>query len=70
MMLTGKVSTKNAEHFAVYAGSILNGITSLYMLIEEVLEEPDSSLRITGAMEVHKISRTFLTTGICRMEFY
>ena len=67
-----KVSRKNVEHFTVYAGSILNGITSLYMPMEDVLEEPenmDNSPIIPGTLEVHKIACTFLTDGICKMEF-
>ena len=49
---SGKVSITNAEHFAAHAGAILNGIKSLYMPIDEVLEEPEdiekSSPRIDG----------------------
>ena len=43
------------------------------MPIEEVLEEPEntnSSPRIPGTLEVHKLVRTFSTDGICKMEFY
>ena len=70
---SGKVSTKNAKHFAVYAGSILNGITSLYIPVEGVLEEPEninSSPRIPGTLEVHKIARTSSTDGVRKMAFY
>ena len=60
---SGKVSITNAEHFAAHAGAILNGIKSLYMPIDEVLEEPEdiekSSPRIDGTLEVHKIARSF-----------
>ena len=49
---SGKVSITNAEHFAAHADAILNGIKSLYMPIDEVLEEPEdiekSSPRIDG----------------------
>ena len=37
-----KASIKNAEHFAEYAVLILNDITSLYMPVEKVLEEPEN----------------------------
>ena len=43
------------------------------MPIEEVLEEPEntnSSPRIPGTLEVHKLVRTFSTDGICKMEFH
>ena len=70
---SGKLSTKNAKYFAVYAGSILNGITSLYIPAEGVLEEPEninSSPKIPGTLKVHKIARTSSTDGVCKMEFY
>ena len=40
-VMSEKVSIKNAEHFACYADLILNGITSLYMPLEEILTGPD-----------------------------
>ena len=71
---SGKVAIKNAEHFAEYADTILRGITSLYMPIDEVLEEPEdidtSSPKINGTLEVHKICRSFLVDGVCKMEFF
>ena len=70
---SGKVSIKNAEHFAVYAGSILNGITSFYMPVEDVsgrARNVNSSPIIPGTLEFHKIARLFSTDGICKMEFY
>ena len=71
---SGKVSITNAEHFAAHADAILNGIKSLYMPIDEVLEEPEdiekSSPRIDGTLEVHKIARSFSTDGVCKLEFF
>ena len=69
---SGKVSIRNTEHFAVYAGSILNGITSFYMPVEEVLGEPENtngSPRTPGTLEIHKIPRTFSMDSICKIEF-
>ena len=37
-----KVNITDAEHFASYADSILNGITLLNMLLGEVLTKPQS----------------------------
>ena len=68
-----KVSIKNAEHFASYADSILNGITSLYMPLEELLTEPKSvskAPKILGTLEVHMIRRTFNSDGVCKLKFY
>lgn len=64
---------KNLKHFAVYAGSVLNYITTLYIPIEKVLEEPenmDNSSITPGTLDVDKIARTFSTDGVCKMEFY
>ena len=52
---------------------MLNVITSFYMPVEEVLEEPENiniSPRIPGTLEVHKIACTFSMDGICKMDFY
>ena len=68
-----KVSVKNAEHFASYGDSILNGITSLYMPLEKVLTEPESvskAPKIPGTLEVHMIRRTFSSDDVCKLEFY
>ena len=71
---SGKVSITNAEHFATHADAILNAIKPLYILIDEVLEEPEdiekSSPRTDGTLEVHKIARSFSTDGVCKLEFY
>ena len=71
---SSKVSIANAEHFAAHADAILNGIKSLYMPIDEVLEEPEdiekSSLRIDGTLEAHKIARSFSTDGVCKLKFF
>ena len=71
---SGKVSIKNAEHFAAHADAILNGIKSLYMSIDEVLNEPEdiekSSPRIDGTLEVHKIACSFSTDGVCKLGFF
>ena len=53
-----KVSIQIAEHFASYADLILNGITSLYMPLEEILTKPESvskAPKIPGILEVRKI---------------
>ena len=53
-----KVSIKNAEHVASYVDSILNGITSLYMPLEEIsteLESVSKAPKIPGTLEVHMI---------------
>ena len=61
---SGKVSIANAEHFAAHADAILNGIKSLYMPIDEVLEEAEDIEkllpRIDGTLEVHKINGVLL----------
>ena len=70
----GKVFIANAEHLAAHADAILNGIKSLYMPIDEVLEEPEdiekSSPRIDGTLKAHKIARSFSTDGVCKLEFF
>ena len=40
-VISGNVSITNAEHFAAHADAIVNGIKSLYMPIDEVLDEQE-----------------------------
>lgn len=70
---SGKVIIRDAEHFSSYANSILNGITSLYMPLEEVLTEPEditTAPKIHGTLEVHKIERSFNADGVCKLSFF
>ena len=60
-----KVSITNAEHFAVHADAILNGIKSLYMPIDEVLEEPEDIEQSSP-----RIARSFSIDGVCKLEFF
>ena len=74
MLKLGEVSITNIERFAAHADAILNGIKSLYMPIDEVLEEAkeieESSPRTDGTLEAHKISRFFYTDGVYKLEFF
>ena len=70
---SSKVIIKNAKHFSTYAGSILKGITYLYMPIEEVLKGPENIIslpQIPGTLEVHKIARSFTNDGVCKLKFF
>ena len=40
-VISSNVSITNAEHFAAHADAIVNGIKSLYMPIDEVLDEQE-----------------------------
>ena len=65
-----KVIIRNAKHFASHPNSILKSITSVYMLLEDVLVDPESvnnAPRIPGTLEVHKISRSFNSDGMCKL---
>ena len=70
---SGKVSITNAEYFAAHANAIVNGTKSLYIPIDEVLEQPEdiekSCPRIDGALEVQKIACFFSTNDVCKLEF-
>ena len=68
-----KVNIENAEHFATYVNRILNGITSVYMPLDDVLNEPDdtgNAPKIVGTLEIHKIVRSFNEDGICKLQFF
>ena len=75
MSKLGKVFITNTEH-AAHADAILNGIKSLCVPIDEVLEKPEdiekSSPRTDGTLEVHKISRflEFVKTAVDKQIFH
>ena len=69
---SGKVTICDAKHFAEYADSILNGITPLYMPLEDVLPEPTNiadAPKMSGTLGVHMVERSFNLNGVCKLEF-
>ena len=72
-MKSDKVNMKNAEHFAAYTNQILNGITSIYMGMDDVVinaDDTENFPRITRTLEVHKIVLSYNEDGICRLQFF
>ena len=57
-----KCLIKNAKDFAEYANKIINGITSIYMPINDLLTEPDNienAPKIPETLSIHKVTRSF-----------
>ena len=62
----------SAKDFAEYANKIINGISCLYLVEKEIMAEPqdiEKSLKISGTLKVHKVSRTYIEDKVCKMEF-
>ena len=71
--MSGKCVIDTPKQFAEYAESAVKGITSFYLLIKEVLKEPDdigNSPRITDTLQIHKFKRCFDNRKVCFLEFY
>ena len=63
-----KCLIKNAKDFAEYANKIINGITSIYMPINDLLTEPDNienAPKIPETLSIHKVTRVFNEDNIC-----
>ena len=57
-----KCLIKNAKKFAEYANKTINGITSIYMIIYELLAGPDNienAAKIPETDSIHKVTRSF-----------
>ena len=57
-----KCLIKNAKKFAEYANKTINGITSIYMIIYELLAGPDnieSAAKTPETYSIHKVTRSF-----------
>ena len=57
-----KCLIKNAKKFAEYANKTINGITSIYMIIYELLAGPDNienAAKTPETYSIHKVTRSF-----------
>ena len=57
-----KCLIKNAKKFAEYANKTINGITSIYMIIYELLVGPDNienAAKTPETYSIHKVTRSF-----------
>ena len=60
--VSNKYMIKNAKDFAEYANKTINGITSIYMPVYELLTEPDNienAPKIPETLSIHKVARSF-----------
>jgi len=70
---SGKVHIKDAMSFAEYADLAIDNIISLYLSVNDVLEEPndiDSAPKIPSTLEVHRVQREFTVDGVCKLQFF
>ena len=70
---SGKIHINGAKSFAEHADHCINNITSLYLPLQNVLEEPDgieSAQKIPSTLQVHRVVRNFNDDGVCKLKFY
>ena len=71
--MSNKCLIKNAKGFAEYANKAINGITSTYVPINELLNEPDNiegTPKIPETLSIHKVKRSFNEDNICFIDFF
>ena len=67
-----RLSVNSPKEFAAAAQDLVPSITTLYLPIAEMLEEPhdiDNSPKIPETLQIHKLKRSFNLQGIPLMEF-
>ena len=72
-VMPNKCLIKNAKDFAEYANKTINGITSIYMPINELLMEPENienTPKILETLSIHKVARNFNKDIICFIDFF
>ena len=68
---SGTVHIKDAKPFAEYADLAIDNIKSLYLSVNDVLEEPiDSASKITPILEDHQVKKEFNVDGLCKLQFF
>ena len=70
---SGKVVINTPQEFSSYADKISDNITSLYMAVDEVLEEPaetEEAPAIPQTLQIHKVERTHDNNSVCCLKFY
>lgn len=70
---SGRIVVKNPKDFSLYASRLLESITTMYLAMEDVVEEPAAvkdSPNINGTLKVHKVVRKQNEQGVNYLEFY
>ena len=69
---SGRLTVNSPKEFAAAAQDLVPSITTLFLPIAEMLEEPhdiDNSPKIPETLDIHKVKRSFNLQGIPLMEF-
>ena len=70
---SGKVHIEDATSFAEYADITIRNIKSLYLPLDDVLQEPskiDIASKIKSTLEIHRVRREFTIDGIAKLNFF
>ena len=64
---SGKSLINTPKEFSTYADKIVDGVTSLYLAADEVLEEPaetEKAPKIPQTLQIHKVKRLYVYTCV------
>ena len=70
---SGKILINTPKEFSTYADKIIDGVTSLYLAADEVLEEPaetENAPKIHQTLQIHKVKRLYDNHKVCYLKFY
>ena len=74
-MKSGNIVLDSPKEFVDFASQLVSSITSLtslYLLVEEIIEDPEEiacAPAIPGTLNIHKIVRKYNNRNICYLEF-
>ena len=70
---SGNIVIDSLKELIYYASQLVTSKTSLYLPVEEIIEEPEEIARapaIAGTMKIHKVIRKHNSRKICYLEFF
>ena len=70
---SGNIITDLPKEYVDYASQLVTSITSLYLPVEEIIEELEEITRapaIPGNLKIYKVIRNYNSRNICYLEFF
>ena len=70
---SGKILINTSKEFAICADKVADGVTSIYLAEDEVLEEPaetEKAPKIDQTLQIHKVKRLCDNRNVCYLELH
>ena len=70
---SGRAVINSPKEFAEHANEVVPSISSLYLPVKEMMDEPEeisNAPSIAGTLKIHKVERKYNENGMCHLEFF